>query len=92
MAFSDEQLRAFSNGRIPEEYQIISVDVAVKRVYNIDVRVPVGCDSPDVWKAAKKEASRMLLTDDDLVPDIDVEEDDVTIVNIDWESAFHERE
>ena len=90
MGFSSEQLTAFAKGELPPEYEIIPVDVVVKRYYRTYVRVPVGANKNDVTEATMKqilENGDATLT---LDSSLDIEKDDVYIECIDWCGAHRE--
>ena len=85
MGFSDEQLRAFSKGKIPTEYKLVPCDVCVTRMYRVWARVPTSIhNNDDVRKIAKKQILDNGLNERDLVLDFDIEEDDIGGIDIDW--------
>ena len=85
MGFSDEQLTAFANGKIPPEYQLVPTYVCVKRYYRIWNRVPVDAESSDVIKAATKQILEDGLDEGDLNMELnEIEEDDIVEIGIDW--------
>ena len=90
MGFSDEQLEAFAKGGIPTEYQLVPCDVCVTRMYRVWTRVSIGARTDDVRKAAAKQSLNDGLHESDLVPDFDIEEDDIGGIDIDWCGAQSE--
>lgn len=90
MGFSDEQLTAFAKGEIPTEYQLVPCDVMVSRAYRIWVRVPVKSGKEEVKNAATKQILENGLDEKDLDPDLDIEEDDIGGIEIDWCGAQQE--
>ena len=91
MGFSDEQLAAFAKGEIPTEYQLVPCDVCVNRVYRVWTRVPTSVqNNDDVRKIVKKQILDNGLNESDLVPDFDIEEDDIGGIDIDWCGAQRE--
>lgn len=90
MGFSDEQLTAFANDELPTEYKIVPVDVGILRQYRTYVRVPLDASRSQVEEAAKNQ----ILENGDatlvLDPDLDIEEDDIGVVSIDWEGEQYE--
>lgn len=91
MGFSDEQLMAFANCKIPTDYLLVPVNVAVNRYYRIWVRVPNGSDSAAVKEAAKKQITENGLNDTDLDMDLnEIEGEDIAYVDIDWCGAQKE--
>lgn len=91
MGFSQEQLAAFANCKIPTDYLLVPVNVAVNRYYRIWVRVPNGSGSETVKEAAKKQIMENGLNDTDLDMDLnEIEEGDIAYVDIDWCGAQKE--
>lgn len=90
MGFSDEQLTAFAKDELPTEYKIVPVDVGILRQYRTYVRVPLDASRSQVEEAAKNQ----ILENGDatlvLDPDLDIEEDDIGVVSIDWEGEQYE--
>ena len=76
-----------------DEYQIIPVNVGVMRYYRVYLRTPVDADLTDeeISKAVKK----MIVTDNSGLdgaedPDLDIEEQDITVCGIDYDGIFNE--
>ena len=91
MGFSEEQLDAFADGRIPTEYKIVPMDVKIDRYYRTYVRVPI-CEDND--ENIEKDVKAQIVRDQDkcltLDPDLDIEEDDIEVMSIDWDGEQYE--
>lgn len=90
MGFSNEQLEAFANCRIPEEYQMVPVNVGIKRYYRTWVRVQKTKDRELVKEAAKKQILNHGDHALELDHDLDIEEDDIEFIEVDWDGAYDE--
>ncbi len=90
MGFSNEQLEAFANCRIPEEYQIVPVEARISRFYRTYVRVPRGTSQADVKAAALKQITTDMDNCIELDEDMGIEEDDVLSLGIDWDGIADE--
>ena len=92
MGFSTEQLAAFAKGGLPIEYKTVPVDVKVDRYYRVYVRVPACEESnenirKDVKAQIVNEQDKCLMT---LDPDLEIEEDDIDVIRIDWDGEQYE--
>jgi hypothetical protein len=85
--FSDSEIEAFANGKVPAEYGVVPVDVVVQRLYRIYVQVPKDSDSSMVKEAAKQQILDEGLNESDLSPEWDIERDDIISMDIDWEGV-----
>ena len=90
MGFSEEQLAAFAKGELPTEYQVVPVEVTVKQLYRLYVRVPCGATVNDVAKVVKERVLNGEISDADLSPEWDIEEDDIVETVVDWDGAQYE--
>ena len=90
IGFSDEQLTAFAKGEIPPEYQIVPVEVVITRYYRTYVRVKRDSDNAEVMKKAEKQIVDEQDNCLELDPDLEIESDDISVVQIDWEGAENE--
>ena len=90
--FSDGEITTFAQNMVPEKFVTVPVDVSVVRGYRIYVKVPKGSDSDAVKKATKEEIINYGLEESELDPDLDIEEDDIRCIDVDWEGAYDEDE
>ena len=92
MGFSREQLAAFAKGGLPIEYKIVPVDVKVDRYYRVYVRVPA-CEESN--ENIRKDVKAQIVNEQDkclteLDPDLEIEEDDIDVIRIDWDGEQYE--
>lgn len=90
MGFSKEQLTAFAKGEIPTEYQVVPVETRIVRFYRTYVRVPIGTTEKEVKAAAIKQITTDMDNCLELDPDMEIEEDDILCMAVDWEGASDE--
>lgn len=91
--FSDEEIACFAVGKTPEQkYELVPVDTVVQRSYIVWVRVPKGSDSDAVKEAARKQIINEGLSEEELDPGLDIEEEDICGMDVDWEGAYDEDE
>ena len=90
VGFSGEQLTAFAKGEIPPEHQIVPVEVGITRFYRTYVRVKCGSDDVEVMKEAKKQIVEEQDSCIELDPDLEIDSDDISMIQIDWEGAENE--
>ena len=92
MGFSEEQLAAFAKGGLPIEYKTVPVDVKVDRYYRVYVRVPI-CEESN--ENIRKDVKAQIVNEQDkclteLDPDLEIEEDDIDVIRIDWDGEQYE--
>ena len=90
MGFSDEQLTAFAKCEIPTEYKTVPVEVGIRRLYRLYIRVPMNAGTEEVVKETDRKILNDGVEDCDLEPDFDIEEEDILGHDIDWEGAENE--
>ena len=85
--FGPEELYAFAQDKVPQ-YQIVPVEARIQRAYRIYVRVPAAAGQ----EAVKRTALRQILNGEqmDLMEDVDIEEDDVLCMDVDWDGAAND--
>lgn len=74
-------------------WKIIPADVAVKRFYRVYLRIPLDSDPTD--EEIKKAIKQMIVANNDELfqaedPEMEIEENDITVCNIDYDGIFNE--
>lgn len=90
MGFTGEELDAFANSKIPKLYQTVPVEVCVKQLYRLYVRVPDDATESQVKEIVKDKVLNGEISDKDLAPDWQKEEEDIVWTEVCWEGAHYE--
>lgn len=87
MGFEDFELEAFAQNEIPAKYQVVPVEARIVRFYRTYVRVPIKTTEKEIKVAAIKQITTDMDNCLELDPDMEIEEDDVLSMSVDWEGV-----